>query len=128
MRLKALFPRLRGVRGLEWLAATVALALLGLALLNGGATRSAEVRTDLETRLEDVLSRVEGAGRVRVLIAERQEIGEMQAGADEGGVGGVLVVAEGAGDVRVRLLLSNAVRSVLNVELKNIEIIEMRRD
>lgn len=129
---RTLLARLRGVRGGEWLAAAVALALLGIVLMNGGLRPSADVRTDLEKRLEGVLSQVEGAGRVRVLVSQRQEsvtgVFSAREESAEPEIQGVLVVADGAGDLRVRLALTQAVRALLRVEAANIEIVEMRRD
>ena len=127
----ALGMRLRGVRGIEWLAALVALSLLGLAAMNWNLPGEEEdARTELERRLESVLGTVEGAGRVRVMISEdpSEAVSAFSAAASSGRVRGVLVVAEGAGDLRVRMALAQAVQALLDVELANIEIAEMRRD
>ena len=45
-----------------------------------------------------------------------------------GGIRGVLVVAEGAGDLRVYMEIQQAVRALLDVELSAVEIVEMRGD
>ena len=127
----ALGMRLRGVRGIEWLAALVALSLLGLAAMNWNLPGEEEdARTELERRLESVLGAVEGAGRVRVMISEdpSEAVSAFSGAASGGRVRGVLVVAEGAGDLRVRMALAQAVPALLDVELANIEIAEMRRD
>ncbi len=79
-------------------------------------TRAAQP-TELEARLERVLSAVEGAGEVRAMVAE-----------EGGAVAGVVIVAAGAEDVGVRLSLMQAARALLGVELDQIEVIQMRRD
>ena len=108
--------RLRGARGLEWLLLLVAVCVAALALTRGGGDTAAQP-TELEARLERVLSAVEGAGEVRAMVAE------------EGGtVAGVVIVAAGAEDVGVRLSLMQAARALLDVELDQIEVIQMRRD
>ena len=129
--LKRLGGRLRGVRGIEWLALVAALSLLGLALIRGNTiTLREDARTDLERRMEDVLGNIAGAGKVRVLVTEQaSESHVYQPGdADQARVQGVLIVAEGAGSLRVRLELERAVRALLDVELADIEIVEMRRN
>ena len=73
--------------------------------------------TELEARLERVLSAVDGVGDVRAMVTERGEE-----------IVGVVVVAEGAEDLRVRLSLMQAARALLEIELDQIEVIEMRRE
>ena len=127
-----LLARLRGVRGIEALAVLVAAALLGLALLGGNGLRSQESGTDLERRLSAVLQAIDGAGRVRVMVSEApaEAVSAFATGqnAEHGRIQGVLVVAEGAGDLRVRLALIRAVQALLDVEQSSIEVVEMRRE
>ena len=97
--------RLRGARGLEWLLLLVAVCVAALALTRGGGDSGAAQPTELEARLERVLSAVEGAGEVRAMVAE-----------EGGAVAGVVIVAAGAEDVGVRLSLMQAARALLGVE------------
>ena len=91
---KALWDRLRGARGIEYLA------LLALAAL-------------LESRLERILSGIDGAGSVQVMVTE-----------DGGGnITGALVVAEELEDATAYLNLLNAVTTLLDVESGQVEII-----
>lgn len=108
--------RLHGARGLEWLLFLVAACVAALALTQGGGDAPAQP-TELEARLERVLSAVEGAGDVRAMVAE-----------EGGSVTGVVIVAAGAEDMGVRLSLMQAARALLDVELEQIEVIQMRRD
>lgn len=94
-------------------AAMAACALLCLLLLASGKNEG-EAKTDKEIRLERVMEKIEGAGDTDVMIAE-----------ENGCVTGVLVVAQGAGDIAVRLRLQNAVKTLLDVENEKINVMPM---
>ena len=113
---RGLKEKLRGARGLEWLLLLVAVCVAALVLTRGGSDAGAQP-TELEARLERVLSAVEGAGEVRAMVSEQN-----------GEIAGVVIVAAGAEDVGVRLSLMQAARALLDVELDQIEVIQMRRD
>lgn len=104
---------------------------------------------ELEKRLEAILSRIDGVGRVSVMITcERDEpsgdgkrsvtdadkalIGysmpperETAQSSKASSVRGVIVVAEGASDIRVRVELQTAVMTVLGVELDAVSVFSM---
>ena len=113
---RGLKEKLRGARGLEWLLLLIAACVAALVLTRGGSDAGAQP-TELEARLERVLSAVEGAGEVRAMVSEQN-----------GEIAGVVIVAAGAEDVGVRLSLMQAARALLDVELDQIEVILMRRD
>ena len=113
---RGLTEKLRGARGLEWLLLLIAACVAALVLTRGGSDAGAQP-TELEARLERVLSAVEGAGEVRAMVSEQN-----------GEIAGVVIVAAGAEDVGVRLSLMQAARALLDVELDQIEVIQMRRD
>ena len=113
---RGLKEKLRGARGLEWLLLLIAACVAALVLTRGGSDAGAQP-TELEARLERVLSAVEGAGDVRAMVTEREEK-----------IVGVVIVAEGAGDIGVRLSLMQAARALLEIDLEQIEVIEMRRE
>ena len=113
---RVLKEKLRGARGLEWLLLLIAACVAALVLTRGGSDAGAQP-TELEARLERVLSAVEGAGEVRAMVSEQN-----------GEIAGVVIVAAGAEDVGVRLSLMQAARALLDVELDQIEVIQMRRD
>ncbi len=112
------WEKLRRARGIEWLAVVVVVCVLGLVFLSGERGEEVGVQpTELEARLERVLSAGDGAGEVRAMVSER-----------EGEVSGGVIVAGGAREVRVRLALAQAARALLGTELSQIEVIEMRRE
>ena len=113
MMIKRLLDRLRGARRIELFAALALAALLALMMLDIGRSGDSEPRTELESRVERILGRVEGAGRVSVMISQE----------GDGDVTGVVIVAEGLSDVQTYLRLQRAVSALLNVDVGKIEII-----
>ena len=126
--MKRLLERLRGARGIEWFAALSLAALLALMLLRpgggDGARREASPLgrgedsplgsgTPLEARVERILQRIEGTGRVSAMITQ----------GEDGAVTGAVIVAEGLSDVQTYLRLQRAVSALLGVEADWIEII-----
>lgn len=109
---KGLWERLRGARRIEWFAALALAALLALALPRGVNAPYAP-KTELEERMEDILSRMEGVGPVSVMITEDED----------GGVKGVLIVARELEDLATYLRLQRAVAALLEVETDRIEIV-----
>ena len=107
---------LRGARKAELFIVLALLAVLALAIVSSG--RPKNEGTTLEARLERTLEALDGAGDVRVMITEDAD----------GGVTGVLVIAEGAGDISVRLDILQAVRTLMGIDANRIEIAQMRGD
>ncbi len=119
---------------LDWLLADRKrwLALLGLVvglclLCAGLAPRAAETSaTDEERRLAAVLSAIEGAGRVEVIV---QRSTAASAGwGDDGGSSvptGAIVVAEGGADVGVRMALIRALRTLLGLPESAVDVFIM---
>ena len=109
---KRLLEGLRGARRIEWFAALALAALLMLMLVNldrdGGGDG-----TPLEGRVERILQRIDGAGRVSAMITQ----------GEDGAVTGALIVAEGLDDVQTYLRLQRAVSAMLDLEPERIEII-----
>ena len=114
--IKRLLDRLRGARRIELFATLALAALLALMLMDIGRSGGGEPRTELESRVERILGRVEGAGRVSVMISQEED----------GDVTGVVIVAEGLSDVQTYLRLQRAVSALLNVDVGKIEIIGAR--
>lgn len=92
-----------------WLLAALVLCV-ALCLLAGKDPSSAPTEED---RISSVLSRVKGAGRVEVSVYYEDAVPT-----------GALIVADGAGDVAVRLRLTNAVTSLLGLEEERIAVFE----
>ena len=109
--LAGMAKRLKGARRLELFLIVAALAAV---LLISMKTPGIGNISPMEARMERALSAIDGAGRVNVLINE-----------SDGCILGVLVVAEGADDLAVRMRLMSAVKATLGVEISQIEIVDM---
>jgi len=120
---------LRSVPAYWYLVALLAAAALAASVLFLG---SAQKQTSLEIRLENILSSIEGAGSVRVLINEsaQQALSAwnvMQPASEEQGIVGVLIVAQGAADPVVAAKLAQAAGTALGVAQSQIEIMRMQK-
>ena len=112
---RSIWVFIKGAKRMEWIVLVVVLAMLALVLTQGGIESGNDVvPTELEARMAQALSCIGGAGRVKVLIGE-------------GDMAGVLVVAEGADDLRVALELARAVKTLLGVDNERIEVLTMER-
>ena len=98
-------------------AIIIALALI---IYSGVSEKKTEevstVMDEEETRLSKVLSSIEGAGQVEVMIVR-----------EDGVVTGVLVVAEGAKDIGVMLKLLDATSTVMGVDKSVVEVYQMEQ-
>ena len=107
-----------------WIVAASAALLLAL-LLKAGA--GAGAATQQEKRIAEVLSTMAGAGRVEVALFFAQE--NTGFAATESSVPtGALVVAQGAGDVAVRLQLIRAVRTLLVLSENAVDVFVMEEE
>ena len=109
---KRLLEGFRGARRIEWFAALALAALLALMLLNHGGNGGG-AGTELELRVERILGRVEGVGKVSAMIAQ----------GEDGEVTGAVIVAQGLTDIRTYLCLQRAVSALLELSPDRIEII-----
>ena len=123
------WEKLRAIRGIEWLLGIAALALLACVVFGQEAPGEA-VGADLEARLCTVLSKVQGAGRVDVIVYTAQETA-VTAGAFGESTrqtafrpSGVVVVADGAGDLKVRIELAQAVQTLLSLPASSVEVLQ----
>ncbi|MDR0396686.1 MAG: hypothetical protein LBH66_05230 [Oscillospiraceae bacterium] len=131
--------RLKKFKGLEWIALVVLIGIAGSIALSdfggaaGGQSGSASPGSALETRLASILSSIDGAGMVEVMIYEAASAASSSydwlGGAYGGGEGsrqavGVVVVADGAGDVRVRLELVRAVQTLMDLPASAVEVFQ----
>lgn len=90
-------------------------ALLLLCVLFVSSRRDeGNVKTDMEIRMERIIQKLAGAGDVYVMINE-----------EDGAVTGVLIVCEGADDIRVRLRVQDAARALLNIDNERIHVVPM---
>lgn len=108
--MKQLFETIRAAR---WLEPTILIALVCILILIALGSGGGSTASDEEARMQRILSKIEGAGRVHVMIAR-----------DDGGdCTGVVVVASGAEDVEVMLRIQRAVQALTDLELSQIEIV-----
>ncbi|MBP3647810.1 MAG: hypothetical protein J6K55_15475 [Clostridia bacterium] len=100
-----------------WLAAAFAVMALLLALGSGGTQTASQE----ERRIAEVLSAMEGAGEVEVALfySGAGSLGESSAPT------GAVVVAEGAQDLRVRLNLIRAMRTLLGLTENAVDVFAM---
>ena len=85
------------------------------------------LKGELEDKLEQVLSAMEGVGEVRVMITVKESSSELFTEEKENGeVLGVVVVAEGAGNARVDSKIMDAVKALFGIEAHKISIVKMR--
>lgn len=98
----------------------VVLLIVGLTIDNKAdepAATTITTMTDSESRLAATLSKIEGAGAVSVMITYKAN-----ASSD---VQGVIVVAEGAKNIGVRIKLTQAVITALNIKGDMVEVFAM---
>ena len=107
-----LWEKMRRNRGMEWAAAAVAAGALALWLTGSGRGGTAQ-----EKRIGEMLSSIEGAGRVQVMVSEGARDGERQTR--------VVVIAQGAEDVRVAVELSRAACLLTGAEPEWVEVFAM---
>ena len=115
--------------------AACAAALLLFLYLSTYLTGSGQTEEPaLAEELSAALSQMKGAGEVRVVIHYAEAVQETAAeevsmfgGSEQAEpmreVRGVLIVAEGAEDIRVRTEMVNAVTALLNISAKQVEIL-----
>lgn len=98
-----------------WLIAVLGVAVLLCLTLS--AVEGGTAPTQQESRLAQVLSAMEGAGRVEVALY-------YQGAADEAIPCGAVIVADGAGDVGVQLRLTRAVTTLLGMDASRVEVFQ----
>ena len=86
-----------------------------------------ESSKDIENQLENVLSAMEGVGKVKVMITTEEDAGSVFGTQGKGQkVCGVVVVAEGAGSAVINARISDAVKALFSIDVHKISIVKMR--
>lgn len=120
----------------------------GSAGYNDNSVEGARSEEEIEAALAEILSGISGAGKVKVMIsteegeygsasnADQSDIWRFGTGYGGSGSGsekktrhiitGVIVVAQGAGDIRVKSDIIDAVRSLLGLEPNRIGVYSMQ--
>ena len=119
--MKSWLDRLKTMKNWPWLLALLCCAAALLLFPPGGAVKAG--MTEEEQRVSATLSRIAGAGEVRVSIYYAQEASAF-GGGNRSPVGAV-IVAQGAGDIAVRLNLLRAAETLLGLPASAVEVFEM---
>ena len=109
----------------------LAMGILLLALGSGAKTTPVKEVSQTDSRsaqAERILSEIKGVGEVRVMISEEEKKKESVFSDDneESPLCSVLIVADGASDVRVRERIVRAATAALGVEPHKIEVFERK--
>lgn len=134
--------KIKRIKGAEWAILLLVLGLAGSLLLapasnilGYGTQPTQEKSTDeLEARLARVLSSMEGAGKVDVVIySEDQALSagnwlDKPSQQQSAKPIGVVVVAEGADNIALRLEIARAVQTLLQLDADAVEIFKMKAD
>ncbi len=110
-----LFQKLKSIKHIEIIIAVifaVIVLLIYLSSVNPVKRTQSSASTNLEMRLESILSDIEGAGNVSVLINNT-----------DNQIDGVIIVASGADNVFVKMNILKAVETVLKIPTAQIEIL-----
>ena len=113
VRASGIIAKIKGIKNIQIIVAILIIAValiiysnvLGNKNSSANVSTSASVMTDEEMRLASVLKTIDGAGDVSVMITKSGET-----------VVGVIVIAEGAKDISVRLRLLDATATALGIE------------
>ena len=122
--MKEKWERLMGMKGTSF-AALLLCCLLALVLVPG-ASREISGMTEEEERMAATLSKIAGAGEVRVSIYY-EEIGS-GFGQQPKNPAGVVIVARGAEDIQVRLRLFRAAETLLGLPPARVEVFSMEEE
>jgi len=113
--------KIRAMKGGLWIVLLGACALA--LLLYPSAGRQGAAMTEEEQRVSATLSRIAGAGEVRVSIYYAQEAASFGASAKK--PVGAVIVAQGAERVDVRLNLIRAAEALLGLDARGVEVFAM---
>ena len=119
--MKSWLDRLKTMKNWPWLLALLCCAAALLLFPPGGAVKAG--MTEEEQRGSATLSRIAGAGEVRVSIYYAQEASAF-GGGNRSPVGAV-IVAQGAGDIAVRLNLLRAAETLLGLDANRVDVFLM---
>lgn len=81
-------------------------------------TAKKNIQEGISSEFEMLLSQIKGAGRTNAFINHDTSTGDVK---------GVIIVSQGAGDIKVKLMLAVAASTALNVPMDKIEVFEMQK-
>lgn len=103
---------LRAARKLELCIIALILAIVLLFCINSGVVGGQDASSE-EMRMQRILSAIDGAGRVRVMLSCDAE----------GSYTGAVIAASGADNMLVKLRIQSAVQTLTGLELSQIDIV-----
>lgn len=124
VRNSGIVKKIKGIKNIRIIAAIfiIAVALLiysSVATGNAARTASSDEQTtemdEDESRLASILEGLEGVGRVETMITREDDT-----------IVGILVIAEGAEDIAVRLRLLSAVTTAMGVDKQIVNVYTMK--
>ncbi|MEG2116470.1 MAG: hypothetical protein RRZ69_02165 [Clostridia bacterium] len=113
--------RIKYVKNIEiYVCITLVLVLLLIYFgsVGSGSVANKEMNSE-EARLSQVLTNIKGVGSVNVMITRKSDN-------DNNVIEGIVVVAKGADDVKVKIELIKAVCFAMNVNANQVEVFEMK--
>lgn len=122
--MKEKWERLMAMKGVPWIV--LLLCCMLAFLLAPGASSDQRGMTEEEGRIAATLSRIAGAGEVRVSIYY-EETGS-SFGLQQKNPAGAVIVARGAGDIQVRLHLFRAAETLLGLPAARVEVFSMEEE
>lgn len=105
---------LHGARRIEIFILLIVFSMIGLYLMHNKQDITPSSDTAIESRLESILSGIDGVNRPDVMVTQEEN----------GKFVGVVVVADGSVDISTQLNIQNAIKTLLNIEISRIEIID----
>lgn len=120
--MKNLLEKLKAIKGGLWIALLAACAA-SLLLFPGTNKPASAAMTEEEQRVSATLSRIAGAGEVRVSIYYAQEAAAFGSSAKT--PVGAVIVAQGANQVAVRLNLIRAAETLLGLSAQEVDVFQM---
>lgn len=116
MGIKGWWDRLCAVKYGPWLLAVLCLMVLGSLLLSGQEAGTGGASHE-EARIARVLSRIAGAGEVEVALyyAQSESASLLEKSAQASPLVGAVIVAQGGGEIGVRLQLIRAASTLLGL-------------
>ena len=122
--LKDLWEKWKEKKHGQWLVLVLLLALSGALLLSDMNLSGGQ--SAMEKRIGQVLSAMDGCGKVEISIYYGPEKRTLWGETTESNVPlGAVVVAEGAGDIEVRLMLIRAVKTLLGLDQQAVQVFPM---
>ncbi len=122
--LKALWEKWKEKKHGQWLILVLLLALSGALLLTDMNISGGQ--TAMEKRIAQVLSAMEGCGKVEISIYYGPESTDVWGGEKKNTLPiGAVVVAEGADKIEVRLMLMRAAQTLLGLDQQAIQVFPM---